>query len=1806
VSSEQQIRLTITGDSKQAVAAANETKAALRGVGDSASASAAGTTKAKASVDALGSSFKAFTAQRGAVDAMMASQAKSLADVAARQTAYSKALKAGVLDQAEYTTASKALEGQARKLFDAFAKSAPAIGDVAKATHTLELGSRAAQRELGVLVGELARGNTAAFERSLITLGRQIGLLNLLFSATGLAVAGVGAAIGLLIAAEAAAEERTNAFNRALLVTGGYAQLSAAQLSQQAGVIGAATGAYGDAQEALTLLAATGKLTGTNLENAAQGAVSFAQLTGQSVDKAAEAFVKLHDDPLAAAEKLNDSYHFLTQAVYEEIRALEEGGNKAEAARVATDAFADSMIDRAAQYRETLTGVAALWDDVSRAIGGATHQVEDFINKRVEAARQQGAGALVAGILGGAGAAGGIFGAAPAAPISAGVQAGVGVFDQNTEEAIKAEAAIRKETEALKAHADTIGKTTVQIVEMNRAKALATAQSDQARAAINAEYDSQLQYARAIDATKAAMKDHTNVAAIENRTLSELDAQINAGVRTAEQLADVYGTPLQRATTQYENTLKTLGIAMDALEAKNAVTKGGLPGFAELWQQLSDAAADAGDQFDDTSDQIEKDSHIVDNMLARMSAENSARAKSSAQLAAERAEYDALTKAKTQKIKIDDAEIARLKQGAALQATIGEAIQVANQFEDPFEKLNKQLADFKDVLAEISDPMSKAFDPKQIEPLTKAIEATRQKMVVGFVQTTQEGLRSLQSMTKDGSRAFQAMQIAIDALTVVQAISAVLNQAQGDPYTAFARMAAMAAAVAALGVDIASFGGGNGQSSNSAEARQATQGTGTVLGDTKKQSESIENAVKITADASQQLVGLNRGMLDALHNLEDALGAAGNQLARGAADAQFSGPHDAFNVLDPVGKDPLGGAIGNFIFGGSQKVIDQGVIIAGGYLTDMLNQIVVGAYQTIHTSGGLFGGGGDSDQVVDVSDSFGKQFQLVIGSIVTTVREAALALGLLPADIDKAIDEFKIAETRISLEGLSAEDQQKALEAVFSQIFDGLAGAVVPFIGEFQQVGEGLGETLVRVATEVQVTQNAFHQLGIAVDESDPQKFAEIADGLVQAAGGLDAFIQGMQSFIQKFAPQGEQVKVQGEALSSALGQVGLALPTTRDGMWALMQSLDATTEEGRKQIAVLLQLADASDAYYTALEQQVQKMGDYADFLGQLADEAGSVAEISGFTIARLKIQAWEQETIEQANRLAQAAGLQGASESTLSLIHQIAARRIAAAVVQIKQEIADLANELGYLGVTVDGVNASTDDLGDRMTNQFQRIGDAADDLYQRQLDGIKSIQDYLVQLQFGDLSGLSPEEQLAAARQQLVQLQQAALGGDADALQQLPQMADAFLQLLRNQEASGGDYNAGYNFVRQLLQSVVDLGPTATPPNPNAGGIVGGGGLTRQDLDDHDARLINSEEGYRQGLALQLAQHLADLSQALNVPVLELAEQMHIPLQQLAEDLGVDLQNITGASVEALANMAQQLGIPLGELVEGLGLQLPDLADGIRELATGLGIDLTNLTGETAGQLADLAASLGTNLHTLAESLGIDLGKLTDVNSPIFVALQTKVGDIGGDTSTELQPYLDAIKNATSEEDKNLAVKALRDHVDTLAPDIKNQLAPFFDDIVPADPNDQLLYLSNMADSTGSMATDLDAARTLLGDIKEAIKDTAHHDGVPGYAIGSAYIDRDHLAMVHEGEGIVDRASWAVLQKYGIRVATAASNDDTRAMVVELRALRDDVGKLQATALQADRNNTSRQEAEGRQTRITLDGLRRDTPLARRAVG
>lgn len=1068
---------------------------------------------------------------------------------------------------------------------------------------------------------------------------------------------------------------------------------------------------------------------------------------------------------------------------------------------------------------------------------------------------------------------------------------------------------------------------------------------------------------------------------------------------------------------------------------------------------------------------------------------------------------------------------------------------------------------FGDLVSEIgkvTDALDKATDPEKIERLQRALSGLKHSMVIGIVDSSTAALRSMQSMTADGSRAFQAMQIAIDALTVVQAISAVLNQGQGDPYTAFARMAAMAAAVASLGVSIGNFGGAGRPSASSAEARQATQGTGTVLGDATAKSESIAKAIEITANATQQLVGLNRGMLSALQALQSALGAAGNQLARGAGNVSFPSVGGGGFNLDPFGGDPVTGAISSFLFGGSKKVIDQGIVIAGGALNDMLHDIVVGAYQTIETDGGLFGSDSTSDQMSAVSDQFGRQFQLVIGSIVDTVRAGALALGLLPADVEAAIAAFRVEEIRISLKDLSADEQQAELEAVFSSIFDDLAGSVVPFIAQFQAVGEGLGETLVRIATEVMVAQEAFKQLGLAVDETDPEKFAQISDSLIQAAGGLDAFISGMNAFVEAFVPESHKFAVGADALTSALSQAGLALPATRDGMWDLMQSLDATTEEGRKQIATLLRLAGAADAYYTALDKQTSEATQLLDSMGLLT------SGLSDFGRSLVSIKAQESSAIDAANTLAKAQGRTGASSIQLAKIHEWTAKQIAAAIRQLQAETRDLIAKLyGGIPGTLDAINARISEL-ERGTDGWgagiDRVTSASDTLFQSWAQGVQTVQQYLDSMLLGDLSGLSPEQQLDEARRQLIAMQQAAAGGDAGALAQLPQLADAFLRLTRGSTASGADFNAQFDWVRQLLQSVVDMPNPGVAPAADIGAGASGPSVSAELqalYAERDARLAEQEGEYRAQLAQQLAQHLGDMADALNVPILALIEAQGLSLTTLAADLGVDLQNLNAASVEALGNMATTLGASMTELTQGLGITLMDLAGGLTELTERVGIDLGNLTVESTQSLAALASSLGMNLAELSTAVGVDLGSLADAQSLLNQSLAAQINALPVDQAAALSPLLQAITDATSEADANTAIHALEDAVNAMGGNTANALAPYLSGVLPVRALNQLDFLSQIHD----IASDQLGVLGLIRDNLHAANSAA---GIPSYAVGTGYVPNDGLAMIHQGEAIIPApfASW--MRSNGLPVGRAAANDDG-ALRAEVRALRDEIAGM-----------------------------------------
>ncbi len=307
----------------------------------------------------------------------------------------------------------------------------------------------------------------------------------------------------------------------------------------------------------------------------------------------------------------------------------------------------------------------------------------------------------------------------------------------------------------------------------------------------------------------------------------------------------------------------------------------------------------------------------------------------------------------------------------------------------------------------------------------------------------------------------EALRSVIQILNVVMGINAVIKQLNsGDPYSAIPRAIGVAALIASMGVDTGASGGGAPQ-----RTRQETQGTGSVLGVAQEKTESILNATEITAKATSELVGINRGMLQALQTLQLGLSGAAVQLARGStgdfeALPDFSDVAAKWWALGPLASifDSLGfgfiNDIFNKIFGGKTKLIDEGIRILGGTLDDVINNIIVQAFQIVNVKKHLFDDFDLSTRFQDLDSDINHQFSLVFASIRDTVTEAAIALGIPMDIIEERMASFIIATQEISLLDLTAEEAREELLAVFGEVFDDLAKHIIPFISQFQKVGE--------------------------------------------------------------------------------------------------------------------------------------------------------------------------------------------------------------------------------------------------------------------------------------------------------------------------------------------------------------------------------------------------------------------------------------------------------------------------------------------------------------------------------------------------------------------------------------------------------------------------------------------------------------------------------------------------------------------------------------------------------------------------------
>src|SRR5690606_8806098 len=258
--------------------------------------------------------------------------------------------------------------------------------------------------------------------------------------------------------------------------------------------------------------------------------------------------------------------------------------------------------------------------------------------------------------------------------------------------------------------------------------------------------------------------------------------------------------------------------------------------------------------------------------------------------------------------------------GDALTQAFGGVAQQIDSMTAAQVSYNRQLEELalkKKAVQSLSDS-----DPKRAKELL-AIQQTESRLSKEHFQTQMGQFAALsgaasqmfgeQSKEREKlhklEQAFAVVEIALSMQrAAANALAAIANQGSGDPYTAFARIAAMAALMAGLGL----FSGSASGSANISADRQTSQGTGTVLGSDDK-SASIANSL-------ERIESLE---LDQYSELRE-INASIKSLSAGIANLAVSlvgnfGRFDEANYSGELGTEKqfqLGSGLASFISGG--------------------------------------------------------------------------------------------------------------------------------------------------------------------------------------------------------------------------------------------------------------------------------------------------------------------------------------------------------------------------------------------------------------------------------------------------------------------------------------------------------------------------------------------------------------------------------------------------------------------------------------------------------------------------------------------------------------------------------------------------------------------------------------------------------------------------------------------------------------------------------------------------------------------------
>ncbi len=482
------------------------------------------------------------------------------------------------------------------------------------------------------------------------------------------------------------------------------------------------------------------------------------------------------------------------------------------------------------------------------------------------------------------------------------------------------------------------------------------------------------------------------------------------------------------------------------------------------------------------------------------------------------------------------------------------------------------------------------------------------------------------------------------ARIAVGATEAVVNAIKSLPFPLnIAAGAATVAALAGIGVSVAgSFG------SSKSDLAPTSTGTGTVLGDSSAKSESIRNAIDALKDVDTVMLSYSRAMATSLKSIDSQIGGVATLVVRAGNIDANAGVNTRFKSNATATMAGIGMAIGGPIGAGIGAVLTKipviGSILSGlfGTKTSVIGNGLSGGPQSV---GSILNSGFDASYYSDVkkkssflgistgtkySTQYGaadpgleNQFTLILRQFNDAIVASAGPLGAATGDIQNRLNSFVVNIGKIDLKDLTGEQIQEKLTAIFGAAADGMAAAAFPAVAQFQKVGEGTFETLVRVASTVEAVGASLDLLG-----NSAQTMGIAAKlGLADQFDSVSALTSAADAYFESFYTKEEQAAAKTARFAGVFSSLGMAMPETLAGFRQLVEAQDLTSAAGQATYATLLQLAPA----FADLQASMEGAKSAADIASERQDLQRQLLELRGDTAA---LRALDLAKLDASNR--------------------------------------------------------------------------------------------------------------------------------------------------------------------------------------------------------------------------------------------------------------------------------------------------------------------------------------------------------------------------------------------------------------------------------------------------------------------------------------------------------------------------------------------------------------------------------------------